>query len=651
MKNLLFSISVFFSISCFSQVGINNTTPSAQLDIKSSNQATPANNDGLLIPRIDTFPATSPTIAQNGMMVYLTTTIGLNTPGFYYWNHPVSTWTSLASGSSSAFWKFDGNSVGSIKSIGTNDGYDLPIKTNGTEKMRITTTGDVGIGNSNPTTKLDITGSTNVSTGYYYGGINSPMNLEITRSLPVDAFTNNAVEIGNFSIVNGAHNFRISVTSSLVNQSQSKSYNVVTRNDQTVNTWQRLVPTSSTGTVNGHDFDIDINVSGQQVFLRFRKSAIGATNASGNVQIRIENTGSLTDVFTQTSLLSTVVAPTTSFLNNSDFAAPWIVGGNNITGNEFIGTTNSKDLIFKRNNLEAGRIGTSNTSYGEETFKSPTPSTTPPSFINNTAIGSYALNGITSGDGNTAVGRSALRTLTSEDYNTAVGGGSMYQGKGNFNSAYGAFSLYNCNGEDNVGIGRNSLFALGSTNIPSNYNTGLGFQTGGNQISGNYNLFVGYSAGSSQTSGNNNILIGSNTNVSNITGSDQMNIANTIYASSIGTATSKIGIGITSPQTKLEINGALSLKNNNVIDNININLTIGDRTYIKVNNAGATIAFTNGLSLGQLLILQNSGAGTFAIPNLLTINVPNPSVNLNAGGMAQFIWDGAAWQMISISNN
>jgi hypothetical protein len=249
------------------------------------------------------------------------------------------------------------------------------------------------------------------------------------------------------------------------------------------------------------------------------------------------------------------------------------------------------------------------------------------------------------------VGRSALRTLTSEDYNTAVGGGSMYLGKGNFNTAYGAFSLYNCNGEDNVGVGRNSLFALGSTNIPSNYNTAIGFQSGGNQISGNYNLMVGYNAGSTQTSGNNNILIGSNTAVPSIVGNDQMNIANTIYGSNIGTTTAKIGIGITTPQTKLEINGALSLKNNNVIDTINVNLTVGDRTYIKVNNSGATIAFTNGLSIGQLLILQNAGAATFAIPNLLTINVPNPSVNLSSGGMAQFIWDGATWQMISLSNN
>ena len=74
------------------QVGINTTTPNAQLDIRSSNQTTPSNTDGMLIPKVDTFPATNPTIAQQGMLVYLTTNVGTNLSGFYYWNNPTLTW-------------------------------------------------------------------------------------------------------------------------------------------------------------------------------------------------------------------------------------------------------------------------------------------------------------------------------------------------------------------------------------------------------------------------------------------------------------------------------------------------------------------------------------------------------------------------------
>ena len=70
------------NVMVFSQVGINTTTPNAQLEISSSNQVTPANTDGIIIPKIDAFPITNPTIVQNGMMVFLTTTVGLNLPGF-----------------------------------------------------------------------------------------------------------------------------------------------------------------------------------------------------------------------------------------------------------------------------------------------------------------------------------------------------------------------------------------------------------------------------------------------------------------------------------------------------------------------------------------------------------------------------------------
>jgi len=66
----------YFLMGCFffgisnAQVGIGTTTPNAQLDIISSNQATPANTDGILVPKIDKFPATAPTVAQDGMMPF-----------------------------------------------------------------------------------------------------------------------------------------------------------------------------------------------------------------------------------------------------------------------------------------------------------------------------------------------------------------------------------------------------------------------------------------------------------------------------------------------------------------------------------------------------------------------------------------------------
>jgi hypothetical protein len=83
------------------QIGIGTTVPDAQLDIRSSNQISPANNDGILIPKVNVFPGTNPTVAQQGMLVYLTTaTTFLATsrqPGFYYWNNTTSDWIGLNS--------------------------------------------------------------------------------------------------------------------------------------------------------------------------------------------------------------------------------------------------------------------------------------------------------------------------------------------------------------------------------------------------------------------------------------------------------------------------------------------------------------------------------------------------------------------------
>ncbi|NNT70847.1 hypothetical protein HKT18_01340 [Flavobacterium sp. IMCC34852] len=92
IKKILLSLIILSGFESKAQVGINTTTPKAQLEIKSSNEATPANNDGLLIPKINAFPVTNPTADQQGMLVYLTTTVGANTPGFYFWNNPTTAW-------------------------------------------------------------------------------------------------------------------------------------------------------------------------------------------------------------------------------------------------------------------------------------------------------------------------------------------------------------------------------------------------------------------------------------------------------------------------------------------------------------------------------------------------------------------------------
>lgn len=53
-------------------------------------------------------------------------------------------------------WILDGNNNGAVKTIGTNDAFDLPIETNNVERMRVTSTGQVLINTTTP-----LTGGTN----------------------------------------------------------------------------------------------------------------------------------------------------------------------------------------------------------------------------------------------------------------------------------------------------------------------------------------------------------------------------------------------------------------------------------------------------------------------------------------------------------
>jgi len=94
MKHIPLSIFLLFTITMQAQVGIGTTNPNALLDIRSSNQVAPTNSDGILIPKVDEFPATNPTAVQDGLLLYISGN-GTPTKGFYYWNQVILSWVSV----------------------------------------------------------------------------------------------------------------------------------------------------------------------------------------------------------------------------------------------------------------------------------------------------------------------------------------------------------------------------------------------------------------------------------------------------------------------------------------------------------------------------------------------------------------------------
>ena len=149
-------------------VGINATGAapdnSALLDI----DAAPANNKGLLIPRVALNSISSNTPIGAGiatsLLVYNTALINDVFPGYYYWNGIQWVRFINSGNSSGGDWALLGNSGTSPAAnfLGTTDNQDLVFRTNNTERIRVLVNGNVGIGTAAPTPgfRLDIANNT-----------------------------------------------------------------------------------------------------------------------------------------------------------------------------------------------------------------------------------------------------------------------------------------------------------------------------------------------------------------------------------------------------------------------------------------------------------------------------------------------------------
>ena len=143
--NILFVIG---GLSSFAQVGIGNTDPKASLDISVSDPANPNSNEGLLVPRITSFPVVDPALAQQGMLVFMNNDAAYAGKGFYYWDMPSTKWLPLGENK----WRDGVN--------GSGDGliYAVAADANGT-KVVVKDDGYVGMGTDDPSGELHVVGT------------------------------------------------------------------------------------------------------------------------------------------------------------------------------------------------------------------------------------------------------------------------------------------------------------------------------------------------------------------------------------------------------------------------------------------------------------------------------------------------------------
>lgn len=219
----------------------------------------------------------------------------------------------------------------------------------------------------------------------------------------------------------------------------------------------------------------------------------------------------------------------------------------------------------------------------------------------NLFVGKLSGNIATSGFNNVAFGNNTLQNLSSGANNVGIG--------------YQVMQVLG-SGSQNIAIGTN---ALSSINIGNN-NTALGFQAGNVITSGSNNLFLGYNA---------NANLATLTNASAIGYLARVDASNSMVLGSINgingaTASAKVGIGTTTPQSALEVATDGSLDKGLRVSNAN-STTNGPSIYLDGQNQDWSITGSNagnGSGANKFVIRDYSNAvDRFVIDNTGNVGI------------------------------
>lgn len=167
LKSLIVSAFIITNvITATAQVGLGRTNPEGALDLN----PTVATNFAFIPPRVSLTDAVTQApvinpqggVLAEGTVIYNTSTSGSAPnkvgPGLYYWN--LSRWIAFAGSPGGLDWTLTGNestvpgtyAAPGVNYLGTSDAVALHITTNNLPRIRVTTNGNVGIGQSSTAT-------------------------------------------------------------------------------------------------------------------------------------------------------------------------------------------------------------------------------------------------------------------------------------------------------------------------------------------------------------------------------------------------------------------------------------------------------------------------------------------------------------------
>ena len=537
----------------------------------------------------------------------------------------------------------------------------VSIHTNGTERLRVTSGGNVGIGGTNPISRFEVTGSTGDSSAaalhlvnasgasiFYarndqYIGVGTSTltsGRSITTAADIEVY---GVRVGrgaggvsdNTAVGASALNANTTGVENTAFGNNSLAANLGGSSNTAVGCFALLANTSGIeNTAIGRAALYSNTVGGRNTAIG-RASLANMINGSYNTAVGVNALINATSSSENTALGYGPLWYSTGGNNTAvgSLALYGVSGQSTATNNTAIGIYAGYSVTSGGSNFFGGREAGYSSSIAE----------------NNVLIGYRAGYLITSGSNNVAIGYEALRNSSGNGSNgrtnVAVGTAAMYSATTavncvavGWNAGYsyvsadsstsvGIYSAYYQTGDNNTAIGRMAL--QGSSGLSTGAgNTAIGRNAGYSLTTGNYNFFGGYEAGFYITSGSNNVVIGYNAQAGGWADSNSIVIGQgavglgtntTVLGHSSTTLTSipagNVGIGTTLLDSKLVVNG-------NSVFSGSVNPS-ADNTYDLGSSTKrwANVNATNVVSSGSLGIsyAQTSTDGTTAIFDTITL--------------------------------